>query len=132
MELRIDAAELAGSLRPVTGLDLYPAHRQRLFDSPHRAEPFTVAFGCAQQIDVDLDLVHVLHAADVRVPEFLVCVQERALALDTRGRVDHLVAMDVAAPALELVLGTEREIGRMLRWWLHVEIVGIALALRKT
>jgi hypothetical protein len=38
------------------------------------------------------------------MPELLVRVEKRTTALGARGGVDHLVAMDTAAPAFDLVL----------------------------
>ena len=57
-----------------------------------------------EHVEVDLDLVDLLHAADVGVAEGLVGVDERAALLEAGARVDHLVAVDLAAAALELVL----------------------------
>ena len=90
-------------------LDLDPAHRQRLALRADRAESAAPALGLPQQVDVDLDLVDLLHAADVGVPELLVRVDERARAVDAGGRVDDLVAVHSAPPALDLVLGPERQ-----------------------
>ena len=105
-ELGVHAAEVVGAV--VVGLlHLDPAHRQRLAPRAHRPEPAPPALGLAQEVDVDLDLVHLLHAADVRVPELLVRIDERAGAVDAGGRVDDLVAVHSAAPALDLVLRVE-------------------------
>src|SRR5919199_1442147 len=80
--------------------------------------------GGAQQIKVDLDVVHLLHAADVRVPELLVRVRERTRPLETRRRVHDLVAVNAAAPALELVLWPQRELACALSLGRHGGIVG--------
>jgi len=105
-------------------LDLDPAHRQRL---PHRAdgaEPPAAALCLAKQVDVDLDLVDLLHAADVGVPELFVRVHEGARAVDAGRRVDDLVAVHAAPPAFDLVLRPERKrLGRNARE-LHTVIVG--------
>jgi hypothetical protein len=65
-----------------------------------------------EQVDVDLDVEDLLHAPDVVVTELLVGVEERAAALEARCRVDDLVAVDTAAPALDLVLWMERQLAR--------------------
>ena len=90
-------------------LDLDAAHRQRLALRADRAESPAPPLGLTQQVDVDLDLVDLLHAADVRVPELLVRVDERARPVDARGRVDDLVAVHPAPPALDLVLRMKGE-----------------------
>ncbi len=79
------------------------------FYAGENAEAVAAELGRAQQVEVDLDRVHLLHAADVRVPELLVRVEERAGALDAGRRVDDLVAVHLAAPALDLVLGAQRQ-----------------------
>ena len=66
------------------------------------------ALGRSQEVEVDLDVVHLLHAADVRVAELLVRIEELTAAGGTRGRIHHLVAVDAAPPALDLVLRVER------------------------
>src|ERR687898_631978 len=50
-----------------------------------------------------LDLVHLLHAADVRVSPRLVRVDERTGPAEARRRVDDLVTVNLAAAALDLV-----------------------------
>ena len=90
-----------------------------------------------QHVQVDLDAVHTLHAADVRVTELFDCVQKRARALDTGRGIDHLVAVHLAAAAFELVLGPERKLrdrdGReALRLRLHDGIVVPVGSRRKT
>src|SRR5207244_904920 len=70
-----------------------------------------------------------LHAADVRVAELLVCVEERTASLGARGRIDHLVAVHVAAAAFDFVLRPEWELarpGRRLLAHAHTRIVGAA------
>jgi len=61
-----------------------------------------------EELEVDLDPEHLLHAADVRPPDLLVRVEERARTRDARARIDDLVAVDFAAPAPHLVLRPER------------------------
>src|SRR5204863_514648 len=119
----------ATSSRPalVARLDLDLAERQRRGDHPHGAEAAAPRLGLPQEIEVDPDLVDVLHAADVRVPELLIRVEERAGLLDAGGRVDDLVAVHFAAAAFDLVLRAQRELartrGRLLAH-LHTGIVG--------
>jgi hypothetical protein len=60
-----------------------------------------------EEREVYLDPEHLLHAADVRPPDFLEGIEERAGPLDAGGRIDNLVAVDPAAPALHLVLRPE-------------------------
>src|SRR4051812_495818 len=80
----VDAPELAAAL--VVGLlDLDPAHRQRLPPRADRPEAAAPPFRLAQQVDVDLDVVDLLHAADVGVPELFVGVDERAGAVNAGG-----------------------------------------------
>ena len=92
-------------------IDLDATHRQRLARGLDRAE-LARGIGRAQEVDVDLHVEDLLHAADVGVAELLVRVEERALGLDARGRVDDLVAMDTAAPAFDLVLWVQRQRAR--------------------
>ena len=100
-------------MQPVLGaggvgvLDLGLAHRQRLPHRADRAEARLPALGRAQHVEVDLDVVDLLHAADVRVAPRLVGVDERAALREARAGVDDLVAVDVAAAALHLVLRVE-------------------------
>ena len=63
----------------------------------------------AEEVEVDLDLVDLLHAPHVGVPELFVRIDERAGALHTGGRIDDLVAVDGAATALHLVLRAKRQ-----------------------
>ena len=77
---------------------------------PHRTEPTSRSLGRGEQVDVDLDIEDVLHAADVPVPELLDRVEERARFLDAGGGIDDLVAVHLAAPALDLVLWPERQL----------------------
>ena len=67
------------SSRPllVARLDLGVAHRQRRAPRDDGAEAVAAPLGRAQQIEVDLDVEHALHAAHVRVAERLVRVHER-------------------------------------------------------
>ena len=110
VELGVDAAELVDPAL-VAGLDLDLAHRQRRVHRLDRAEAAAPRLGLAQEVEVDLDLEDVLHAADVGVAELLVGVEERAAALDARRRVDDLVAVDFAAAALDFVLRAQGKLG---------------------
>jgi hypothetical protein len=71
-----------------------------------------VLLGLEHEREVDLDVKYLLHAADVGATELDERVEERAFALDASGRVDDLVAVNLAAPALDLVLWVERELLR--------------------
>jgi len=82
-------------------------HRQRGPPGPHAPEPVTAALGLLQKLEVDLHLEDLLHAAHVGVPPRLVGVDERTGTLDACTRVDDLVAVNLAAAALHLVLRTE-------------------------
>ena len=108
-ELRVDAAEVVRA-GLVGALDLGVAHRQRLADRPHRAEP-AVAFGRLELVEVDLDRVDLLQAADVAVAVRLVGVEERARLRDAGRGVHDLVAVHLTAPTLDLVLGPQGEGG---------------------
>ena len=131
MELRIDAAELVLSSL-VTALDLDTAHRQRLPVRADRSES-PVFLGLEHQGEVDLDVEDLLHATDVRPAELDERVQERTAALDARRRVDDLVAMNLAAAALDLVLRMERELLRNdLKAPHRSHIVGTVGRLRKS
>src|SRR5919206_1689378 len=125
VELGVEATDVLGSA-VVAALDLGPTDRQRLPCRLHGAE-LTRRLGGAEQVDVDLDIEDLLHAADVVVAELLVRVEEGAPALDAGGRVDDLVAVDTAAPALDLVLWMERQLARRtdeVTLGLHVGILG--------
>jgi hypothetical protein len=103
-ELGIDAAELVGTIL-VTAIDLCLAERERLSIGANRAEASLSPLRRAQKIEVDLDVVHLLNAADVRVPPFAVGVEKWAAPLDTRSRVDDLVAVHSTPATRRLVLG---------------------------
>src|SRR5207248_5678717 len=131
-KLGIHAAELVGSAL-VAALDLDRAHRERPADRLHGAEAALARLGGAEQVEVDLDAVDLLHATDERVPVILVGVEEGARALDARPRVDDLVAVDLAPAALDLVLGPERKLrGHLDAPRLHVGIVRCPAQARKT
>jgi hypothetical protein len=132
VELRVLAAELAGTLEAVTLLHLDVAHRQRRPDRSHGTEATTASLGGTEQLEVDLDAVDLLHAADVGVAELLECVHERTCALETGGWIDDLVAVNIAVAALELVLRTKRKLGRALRLGCHGGIVMLGTRRRKT
>ena len=131
MELRVDAPELVLSSL-VTALDLDAAHRKRLPVRAHGSES-PMSLGLEHQGEVDLDVEDLLHAADVRPPELDERVEERTGALDARGRVDDLVAVNLAAAALDLVLRMERELLRNdLKAPHRPHIVGTVGRLRKS
>ena len=92
MELGVHATELAGAFGAVALLYLDAAHRKRRPRRPHRSEAFPPGFGLVQHLEVDLGVVHALHAADVRVTELLERVQERTRTLDASGGIDDLAA----------------------------------------
>ncbi len=110
MELRVPAAHLVAALL-VARLHLGMAHRQRRPAGDDGAEAVAAATGRAQQIQVDLDVEHPLHAAHVRVAERLVGVDERAGALDAGTGIDDLVAVHLAAAAFDLVLRAQGQVG---------------------
>ena len=66
--------------------------------------------GLLEEVEIDLDVVDLLHAADVRVPVRLVRIEEGAGVRDAGGRMDDLVAVDAAAPALGLLLRPKRKL----------------------
>jgi len=107
VELRIDAAELARP-RLVAGLDRHLAHRERRPRRPDGPEAAAPGLRLFQEVDVDLDVEDLHQAAHIGVPEFLVRIGERTAALEARAREDDLVAVDLAAAAFDLVLGSER------------------------
>lgn len=131
MELGVDAPELV--LSPlVAAVDLDPAHRKRLPICPHGAE-LSSLLGLEHQRQIDLDVEDLLHAADVRAAELDERIEERAGALDAGRRVDDLVAMNLAAAALDLVLWMERELLRNdLKAPHRADIVGTVGPLRKS
>ena len=81
MELRVAAPELVDPVL-VARRDLRLAPRQRRPPSLDRSETLASRLELAQQVEIDLDVEDLLHAAHVRVPPRLVCVDE----LDTRDR----------------------------------------------
>ena len=91
---------VVGRRRPRRGTSATAAASPR-----RRRSPAFRASAAREQVEVDLDLVHLLHAPDVRVPPRLVRVDEGTAAREARGRVDDLVAVHLAAAALDLVLG---------------------------
>jgi hypothetical protein len=62
----------------------------------------------------------------------LVGVDERARALDARPGVDDLVAVNLTATALDLVLRAKRKLGRCRDRLFHAWIVCAPASLRKT
>src|SRR5207248_2599343 len=81
----------------------------------------------AEQIEVDVDPEHVLHAADVGVAELLVGVEERTAPFGAGAGVDDLVAVNLAAAAFDFVLRPKGELarpGRRLLTHAHTWIVG--------
>ena len=109
MELGNPAAELVLAVR-VRPDDLHLAHRQRRAPRADGAEAAAARLGLLEQVEVDLDVVHLLHAPDVRVPPRLVGVDERTRHPEARAGVDDLLAVDVAVAARHLVLDPEREL----------------------
>jgi hypothetical protein len=109
VELGVHAAEVVGPAE-VRALDLRAAHRQRFAIGPNSTEARGSGFGFAEQIEVDLDPEHLLHAADVRSSRLLERIEERAGPLDAGTGVDDLVAVNPAATALDLVLWPERKL----------------------
>jgi len=131
VELGVDAPELV--LSPlVAAVDLDPAHRERPPAGPHGAE-LSALLGLEHQREIDLDVENLLHAADVGPPQLDERIEERARALDAGRRVDDLVAMNLAAAALDLVLWMERELLRNdLKAPHRLDIVGTVGPLRKS
>ena len=70
----------------VAARDLGAAHRKRLADRPHRSEAALASSRLIEELEVDLDRVDLLHAADVRASPLLVGVEEGARAVDACGR----------------------------------------------
>jgi hypothetical protein len=110
VELGIQAPEVLLTAL-VAALDLDPAHRQRAPAGSHGAE-LSVLLGLEHEREVDLYIEHLLHTADIGPAELDERVEEGAFAFDASGRVDDLVAVNFAAPALDLVLWVERELLR--------------------
>ncbi len=65
--------------------DLDLAHRQRGSARADGAEPAAAGLGLLEQFEVDLDVVDLLHAADVGVTPSLVRVDERARHPEARA-----------------------------------------------
>src|SRR5262245_1413834 len=124
-ELGIDALRLLGA-RLVGRLDLGLAHRQRLAHGADRAEARLAPLGGAEHVEVDLDVIDLLHTTDVRVAPRLVRVDERTAAREARAGIDDLVAMDVAPTAFHLLLRMQREGERQLLL-MHVRHCGSVL-----
>src|SRR5436190_1935672 len=125
VELGVDAPELFASAL-VARLDLDTAAGQRLTRRLDRTKTAARRLGRAEQVEVDVDIEHLLHAPDVRVPELLERVEERTALLETCAGVDDLVAVHSAAAAFGLVLRAQRELARPHRRMLarlHTRIV---------
>src|SRR3990172_2066070 len=105
----------------VAARNLGLAQGQRLSVGPHGPETALAPLRFLEQVEVDLDVVDLLHAADVGVSPLPVGVEEGAGALDAGGRVDDLVAMDGAAATAGFVLGPERKIRTCRELGLHSE-----------
>ena len=82
-ELGVDAAEPVGPVL-VARLDLAAAHREWVAPGFHGAEAGTFRLGRLEQVEVDVNREHALHAADVRVAELLVRVEERTRSAPRR------------------------------------------------
>src|SRR5207237_6726090 len=78
-ELGVDAAELLRTAL-VAGLDLDPAERQRRPVRLDRAKAGPRGLCRSQEVEVDLDVEDVVHAAHVGVAELLERGEERAAA----------------------------------------------------
>src|SRR5215831_7223729 len=76
-ELGVDALRLLGA-RLVGRLDLRLAHRQGLAHGADCAEARLAPLGSTEHVEVDLDVVDLLHATNVRVAPRLVRVDEWA------------------------------------------------------
>ncbi len=109
MELGNATAELVLAVR-IRPDDLNLAHRQRGAPCTHGAEAAAARLGLLEEVEIDLDVVDLLHAPDVRVPPRLVGVDERTRHPQARTGVDDLLAVDVAVAARHLVLDPEREL----------------------
>ena len=131
VELGVDAPELV--LPPlVAALDLDAAHRQGLPARAHCPE-LAALLRLEHQDEVDLDVEDLLHAADVCAAELDERIEERAGTLDAGRRVNDLVAVNLAAAALDLVLRMERELLRNdLKAPHRSDIVGTVGRLRKS
>jgi len=110
-ELRVAAAHLVATLL-VTRRHLGVAHRERCPARDDRAEAIPTALGCAEKVEIDLDIEDALHAAHVGMPERLVRVDECARPLDARAGIHHLVAVHLAAVTFDLVLRAEGQFDR--------------------
>ena len=110
VELRVDAPEVVLPAL-VAGLDLDAAHRQRPPVRTHSPE-LPALFGLEHEHEIDLHVEHLLQAPDVRPPHLLEGVEERTSPRDARRRIHHLVAMNPAAPAPDLILRMEWELLR--------------------
>jgi len=131
MELGIDAPEVVLAAF-VARLDLDVAHRQRPLARPHRAE-LAALLGLEHEHEVDLDIEHLLEAPNVGAPHFLEGVEKRTSPRDARRRIDHLVAMNTAAPAIDLILWMEREpLRNDLQAPHRADIFGPGAPIRKT
>jgi hypothetical protein len=106
VELGIHAAEVVGPAE-VRALHLGLTHRQRVPRRLDGTEARCSGFGFLQELEVDLDPEDLLHAPHVGPTDFLVGVEEGARARHAGGGIDHLVAVDPAAAALDLVLRAE-------------------------
>ena len=104
-------------------VDLGVAHRQRPPRRPHRPEAVAPPLRCVKHVDVDLRLEHLLHAAHEGVAVLLVGVGERAGAVEARRGIHDLLAVDLAAPAFDLVLRSQRESRRELGRLTHLDIL---------
>ena len=109
VELGNATAEVVLAVR-VRPDDLDLAHRQRGAARANGAEAAAARLGLLEQVEVDLDVVDLLHAPDVRVAPRLVGVDERTRHPEARSGVDDLLAVDVAVAARHLVLDPEREL----------------------
>ena len=130
-ELRIEAAELALTV-PRRRLHRGVAHRQRRRAAPRTAPNPSRVRSAAVSISTSISASKTRCRQPMyRVPVLLVGVDEGTRPLETRRRVDDLLAVDLAAPALGLVLRMQgKRRGSRLRC--HASIVGADAGLRKS
>ncbi len=98
---------------------------------PHGTEARLRPLRGREHRDVDLGLEDLLQAPHVGVPVLGVRIGERTRPLEARRRVDDLLAVNLAAPALRLVLRMQWE-RRRRGLLVHSHIVGTNEGLRKT
>ena len=110
VEFGVDAPEV---ILPalVARLHLDAADRQRPPARTHRAE-LPSLLRLEHEHEIDLHVEHLLQTPDVGPPDLLERVEKRTCARNAGRRVHHLVAMNSAAPAPDLILRMEWELLR--------------------